>query len=122
MVRCAAPASTATALTCSPHALSTRTHPQTHHACVAFTPQEALRAEIERKRKLKDAEFGGRKFMKVSELDAAREATKRGAGGGAAAPAAEGGAEVRVRAHVCVVCSCARLGLGTRASAVCAAC
>jgi hypothetical protein len=102
-----------TTLARAPH---TRVHPSATHTdtltwphvcCAPFgVAQEALRAEIERKRKLKDAEFGGRKFMKVSDLDAAREAAKRGAAG-AAAPAAEGGAEVR-----CVVLA-HRLGLGT---------
>ena len=56
--------------------------------------QEALRAEIERKRKAKDETFGGRKFMKVSDLDAAREAQKRAAAGGVE-PDAAAGAQAR---------------------------
>jgi hypothetical protein len=78
---------------------ATRLAPQL--ACLAaLTPlappcsQEALRAEIERKRKAKDETFGGRKFMKVSDLDAAREAQKRAAAGGAE-PDAAAGAQAR---------------------------
>lgn len=37
--------------------------------------QDALRAEIERKRKLKELEFGGKKFARLADLQAAREET-----------------------------------------------
>jgi len=46
--------------------------------------------EIERKRKATSAVFGGRKFMKVSDLDSARQQQQQGAvqqGGGADAEA-----------------------------------
>jgi hypothetical protein len=64
------------------------------HAPASRPKQEALRAEIERKRKATAEVFGGRKFMKVADIEAAREAQKRAAGdaepGAAAGPQARG--------------------------------
>jgi hypothetical protein len=37
---------------------------------------EALKAELERKRKQKAEEFGGRKFVKRSEIEAVRKAQR----------------------------------------------
>jgi len=41
--------------------------------------QDALKAEIERKRKLKEHEFGGRKYARLADLQASRDEQQHGA-------------------------------------------
>ncbi len=73
----------------SPHAVCDVTL-LTCNACA--THQDALKAEIERKRKAKELEFGEKKYARLADIEAAREGQH--AHGGAAGGAGDAAAQV----------------------------
>jgi hypothetical protein len=63
--------------------------------------QEAIKAEMEKKRKARELEFGGKKYARLADIEAIREvqSTPGARGGAAAAGPSSTAAEVRGRAR-----------------------
>lgn len=94
--------SACTRTACASHAVCVPTN-----LCLFLRLQEALKAEIERKRKAKETQFGGRKFARLADLQAHPDGDADARPAAEEATLAHASGEARARLCVGQQCCCA---------------